>query len=574
MLILLALAAIVQPPVPATEPAAIWNAVAAPATSAYVGTYDYGRRDSIVIVPGAGASLIAMFLEGKYPLRPAGTDRFINPRGDTIPFVRDGSSQVTGFVESGVRFARRHGGVPAAVRVLFTPRRDANGDPVLGYRYVAPRQAGDGISVGTLLGAGLQNERMETMVRRVLDGSYPDVHSILLLVRDTLVLEEYFYGTTPDTPHQLRSATKSIISLLAGIALSQGLIASDTIDAMRALGYPAANNGGSTIRLRDLLTMRTGLACEDWDPASPGNESRMYEQPDWMAFFAGLPRDTTPGTRASYCSGAALAVGRIIERAAGIALPAYAQRELFAPLGIQAEDVRWQFRLDSSAPNDFGQIWLRPRDMAKIGMLVANGGAWGGRQVVPGRYIAAATARHTAIGSRGYGYLWWHQWFGVQSGGAETRVETVVASGHGGQKIYIVPAFDAVVVFTGGAYSGLVESAANDIVAREMLPALLDTRAERRRSSLPDVSGRRSRGYEVWELAGSLAYCSASVLPETRGASVRNGVWQCDERCLRDLTEIVRAFKVEPRRHPIRYQTREDAEYEGVHLALRYDKIV
>ena len=227
--------------------------------------------------------------------------------------------------------------------------------------------------------------------------------------------------------------------------------------------------------------MRTGIPCDDWDPASPGAESRMYDKPDWMAFFAGLPLDTMPGTRARYCSGAALAVGRIIERAAGIALPAYAQRELFTPLGIRAEDVRWRFRLDSSAPNDFGQIWLRPRDMAKLGLLVANGGTWAGRQTIAERWIAASTARYTSIGSRGYGYMWWHQWFGVDVGGATTRVETVVASGMGGQKIYMVPAFDAVVVFTGGAYSGLVESAANDIMVREVLPALLMARSGRPR---------------------------------------------------------------------------------------------
>ena len=120
------------------------------------------------------------------------------------------------------------------------------------------------------------------------------------------------------------------------------------------------------------------------------------------------------------------------------------------------------------------------RDMAKLGVLARNGGRWDGRQVVPEAWLRRSTERPTTLGARGYGYFWWQQYFnvpgpdGANAAHAATRVDTYLASGNGGQKIFVVPSLEAVVVFTGGAYN--VESATAAIMVRDLLPALLARR--------------------------------------------------------------------------------------------------
>jgi CubicO group peptidase (beta-lactamase class C family) len=193
-----------------------------------------------------------------------------------------------------------------------------------------------------------------------------------------------------------------------------------------------------------------------------------------MAWFAALPVAGAPGAAARYCSAGAIAVGRIVERAAGVPLPRFAERALFAPLGIAPSHVKWRFQLDSGARDDYAQAWLRPRDMTKIGVLARNGGRWNGRQVVPAAWLRRSTARHATLGARGYGYFWWQQYFDVPGPNGVTRVDTYLASGNGGQKIFVVPTLEAVVVFTGGAYN--VESATADIMVRDVLPAVLARR--------------------------------------------------------------------------------------------------
>ncbi|HEX2723890.1 MAG TPA: hypothetical protein VHM24_13320, partial [Gemmatimonadaceae bacterium] len=105
-------------------------------------------------------------------------------------------------------------------------------------------------------------------------------------------------------------------------------------------------------------------------------------------------------------------------------------------------------------------------------IVVLAHGKWHDRQVVSTAWIDRSTARYTEIGSRGYGYLWWHQDFDVTRDGRSVRVKTIVASGNGGQKIYVIPSLEAVVVFTGGSYN-TGNSAPNLMMPREILPSLL-----------------------------------------------------------------------------------------------------
>jgi CubicO group peptidase (beta-lactamase class C family) len=435
----------------------------------YEGVYAYHGTATIAIV-AADSMLFAVLDAAKYRLIPLGGDRVLNAGGDTIPFRRGADGRVSGFVERGTYFPRRSTSVDrdivAAVRTKARP--DAR------YAYTSPRDLRDGIAVGDLSSVGLDTAVAIRLVSRIVDGTYADVHSVLVHRRGRLVMEEYFYDYDGDRPHQLRSLTKSVVSILAGIALDRGLLESDTTLVTKHLPYERYANPDprkAQLTLRDLLTMRSGLACDDWDASSPGNESRMYQSQDWVKFVLDLPMAEQPGTRGHYCSGNAVVTGRIVERTSGMPLPAFAQRQLFTPLGIRAGDVRWNYTLSASNATTFSQLYLRPRDMLKLGLLFQQQGHWNGRQIVSRDWIRRATKQWSTVGDQAYGYFWWHQWVNAETAAGPRRVDMIVATGNGGQKIYLVPSLELVVVMTGGNYN--VNSPGTAIMAKEILPAVL-----------------------------------------------------------------------------------------------------
>ncbi len=164
------------------------------------------------------------------------------------------------------------------------------------------------------------------------------------------------------------------------------------------LGYSAYENPDprkAKVTLTDLLSNQSGFACNDHESTSPGNEMKLYESRDWVKAFVDLPMVADPGTVGRYCSGGILTAGRIVELAAGKPLPRFAQEALFGPLGIQPTEWKWNFTLDRSQRNEFGQIYLRPRDMLKLGVLIQQRGKWNGRRVVSASWIDAAVARQS-----------------------------------------------------------------------------------------------------------------------------------------------------------------------------------
>ncbi len=443
---------------------------AAPPLADYTGTYRYHGGATLALVP-ADTLLVAIIDEAKYPLRHTGPDRFVNGPGQTIPFRRDAAGTVTGFEEGGTYFERLSPTVDPAIAQLVVARPRDDG----AYAYQPPPELGDGIAVGDLAGAGLDPSVAERIVRGAVDGTWPDLHGVLVYRRGRLVLEEYFYGFDRGRPHQMRSATKSVVSALAGIAIDGGALAGEqerVLDRLPYTGFANPHPQKQALTLGDLLTHRTGLACNDWDGDSPGNESRVYPTDDWVKFFLDLPVAAERGTTARYCSAGVLTAGRIVERATGQPLPAYAQRVLFDPLEIRAEDVRWNFTLSDENASTFAQLHLRPRDMLKLGILFQQEGRWNGRQVISADWVRRSTAVHSQVGDQGYGYYWWHQWLSVPTAAGPRRVDMIAASGNGGQKIYLVPSLDLVAVFTGGAYNA-DNTPPNAIMATVLLPALL-----------------------------------------------------------------------------------------------------
>lgn len=439
----------------------------------FEGQYEYRDGGTLFMVAGR-EQLVAIIDESKYALRLVGDDAFMNARGDPIPFHRDARGRVVAFKENGDTFERLSRNIPAAARLLLEPRPPGPDGRPAAYRYESPPRFPDGIRTGEAGLGTLPRMVAERLVNSVLDRTYPDVRSILVYHKGALQLEEYFYGYNRDRSHQMRSLTKSVISLLAGAAVDRKLLRADE-PVLARLGYGTTDNPDprkAKVTLTDLLSNQSGFSCDDHDAASPGNEVKLYETQDWVKAFLDLPVVADPGTVGRYCSGGIITAGRVVEHAVGKPLPEFAQEVLFAPLGIRAAEWKWDFTLDRSRRNTFGQIHLRPRDMLKLGMLLQHRGEWEGRRVVSASWIDAAVARQSRVDDSDYGLGMWHRWYRVPTQTGDRRVDTIMLSGNGGQKVYLVPSLDLIVVFTGGSFNG--ESPVNEMMAGVLLPAIVE----------------------------------------------------------------------------------------------------
>jgi CubicO group peptidase (beta-lactamase class C family) len=439
--------------------------------SDYVGTYTDAPGHTLEIVDGDG--LFAVLDEAKYVLRPSGVDQFTTITGQTIPFRRDANGRVTGYEQDGKFRPRVSSSITPESAALARPRPQGQ-DSALDYRYHPPANLHDGIAVGDIARSDLGAATADAIVRGVLDGTYKDVHSVLLYQHGKLVMEEYFYGYSVQRPHQLRSATKSIVSALAGIAVDRGALSGTSEAVLPQMGYASYANPDprkAELTLGNFLSMSSGLDCNDHSSTSPGRETVIDDAPDWVKATLDLPMIAEPGTKGYYCSGGVAVVGRLTENAVHMRLPEFAQANLFGPLGISRADWVWNYDL-TNADKEYSQIHLRPRDMLKIGILFAHGGRWHGHQMISTSWVRASLAEQSHVDNVSYGYFWWRPWLNVETPGGSEHVDVVAAQGNGGQKIYLVPQYDLVAVFTAGGYNA-ESTPPNTIMAKIVLPALM-----------------------------------------------------------------------------------------------------
>lgn len=316
---------------------------------------------------------------------------------------------------------------------------------------VDPIDQDDPLPVGTPEAAGLDLSYLHRVSRHFSEEIDHKLHSMLVVRNGRLVFERYYNGFGRDNPHDLRSATKSITSLLTGVAIERGAVASVDAPLMDYLApaYPDVR-GKNDISLRHLLTMSSGLDCDDGDRRTRGQEDRMYRSQDWVEYFLSLEQPYAPGDTTRYCTGGVVALGEAIAQGAGQDFATFAEDALFKPLGIR--NYRWA-RFDEGRKVDTGgHLLLTPQAMAKVGMLVLQHGQWDGRQVVPAEWVERSVQPRTQINGEPYGYLWWRNT--LRYGGAEGKaVDVISARGNGGQAIFVVPEYDLVAVFTAGYYN-------------------------------------------------------------------------------------------------------------------------
>jgi CubicO group peptidase (beta-lactamase class C family) len=445
----------------------------------FVGTYADGPNHKVEILVDDRGRLVAVIDDASYPLVVSGVDELTNGGGAKIPFHRDASGALDGYVDDGQQHARLSHEVSADTRAMLSAPARTAGAP---YRYVPPPDRHDGIEVGDISGTPLGRATAQAIVAKVVDGSYPGVHSVLLYQGGRLVMEEYFYGYRVDRQQQLRSATKSVVSAVTGLAVDRRRLSVDTpaLARLGLAGYANPDPRKARITVGDFLTMRSGLACNDHSSDSPGRETVIDDQPDWIQAMFDLPQAHDPGTAGFYCSGGVAVVGRVVERSTHSHLPDYAARYLFKPLGIRPTDWTWHYDLTSD-DKEYAQVHLRPRDMLKLGILYANDGTWHGRRVLSKAWVEQSLLGRSEVDDTEYGYFWWRPWLGVDG----THVYLNAAQGNGGQKIYVLPQYGLVAVFTGGLYNSS-GSPMNRIMATDILPKLL--------AAYPQVKTAPTRG--------------------------------------------------------------------------------
>ncbi len=454
----------------------------APHLADYVGTYADTPGDPVEILNGD--EFFAVQDEAKYRLIPKGVDAFSTMYGPKLTFKREAGGTVTGYEQNGKFHPRISRAVTPESAALARPRPEGQNSPS-DYRYNPPADVHDGIAVGDIARSDLGVATAETIVRAILDGTYKDVHSVLLYQNGKLVMEEYFYGYNAQRTHQLRSATKSVVSALTGIAIDRGAISGVKERVLPQMGYSNYANPDprkAAITIGDFLSMSSGLACNDHSSTSPGRETVLDDSPDWVKATLDLPMINDPGTKGYYCSGGVAVVGRMTENAVHMRLPEFAQKYLFGPLGVARTSWTWNYDL-TNAEKEYSQIHLRPRDMLKLGVLFAQDGRWHGKQVISSGWVRSSLAEQSHVDNVSYGYFWWRPWLNVATPSGFQHVDIVAAQGNGGQKIYIVAQYKLVAVFTGGGYNA-ESTPPNTIMAKVILPRSMQA-VNRARASSP-----------------------------------------------------------------------------------------
>jgi CubicO group peptidase (beta-lactamase class C family) len=169
-----------------------------------------------------------------------------------------------------------------------------------------------------------------------------------------------------------------------------------------------------------------------------------------------------PGEKFVYHSGISIMLGEVVREATGQPADEFAKQRLFEPLGISK--YRWG-ALPNGSVHTGGGLWLRPRDMAKIGSMMLNGGRWQEKQVVSETWVRASTSQQAPY--RGYGYQWWLRSFR----GHDRAIDAFAAQGLGGQFIVVIPELKTIAVFTGWNDGPLIEQPF-EMLQRFIVPAI------------------------------------------------------------------------------------------------------
>ena len=404
-------------------------------------------------------------LRGKFHNREAGWNGNVSwfkvvPSGDNLDLI-DPATGKTRFqqpYDPVKRTITMDFGVPFDLRPTTPDQspaylpRPSNAPP---YSYRQPVAKKEGWSVASAKSVGMNDSVLAALVRYIaaIDPNATDaprIHSVLVARKGKLILEEYFFGYTADDTHDLRSASKTFTGLMTGIAIDKGKFTIDTpvygvLDSLARRSDP--RRGKMTVG--NLLTHTSGLACDDNDDNSPGNEEKLWggQLPDWYGYTLGLPMANDPGTTYAYCSAGINLAGGVISATTGIGLPEFFYQNVSLPMQMGT----WHMALMPDGRGYAGGgIYMRPRDFLKLGQVWLNGGTWNGTRIVSRKWVEQSIMPRAMVPDSSHDGYAWHLHTLTHDGKPYREYD---ASGNGGQLMIVLPELDIVVAFTAGNYN-------------------------------------------------------------------------------------------------------------------------
>jgi CubicO group peptidase (beta-lactamase class C family) len=401
----------------------------------------------------------------------------ISDGSDTLDVVIAGDG-FAGELTSTVRLSRDE----TLLADFRVPRRNAGGEVTRSYRYQAPDRIAGDWPTALPQDVGLEPSCLEGLVACISSGSTDHAarrtEAVLVLRHGKLVLEEYFWGTAGGDARPISSCTKSIASLLVGMAVDRGLLDLDEDLASLFPGRPDSRwrREHYPIRLRHLLAMTAGIAWSD-KSATDSCSQGLLTATDQTAYMLDLPLADQPGHQFVYNNGLPALLGPLLRERLQEPVETFAERELFAPLGVR--NYRWARTPDRSLQLA-GGLYMTPREAARVGQFVLNQGRWGNAQIVSRAWMKVSTARQTRPDDYPYGFYWhlsfperlWRDRNVVPFEPVE-HCRAIMAIGQGGQLVVALPDEDIVLVFASANWiPGMPDVYPTDLINRYIIPAI------------------------------------------------------------------------------------------------------
>ncbi|MBE4949605.1 serine hydrolase domain-containing protein [Chryseobacterium culicis] len=302
----------------------------------------------------------------------------------------------------------------------------------------------------------LPKEFTEQFTKEMND-SIPSLGSFIVSQNNKVIYEQYFHGANKESVFSIKSVTKSIVSVLAGIAQDKNILPNLNTPVLKILpeynvsrssfknisnieGKVVHDSIRNTLTLKNLLTMQGGF---DWVENSKISTAMSFSG-DPVKFVLDLPFEEYPGTVFNYNSGEAHLFGAALAKIVKTNLKQFAAENLFKPLKMTTP--RWD--TDPMNRNIGGsEMFMKPQDLLKFGIMILNNGKFSGRQIVSSKWIQESTAEQVKLDAwdvmpdaNGYGYYWWRR--------KTNGHQAFVATGYGGQLVCVIPDLKMVIVTT------------------------------------------------------------------------------------------------------------------------------
>ena len=349
----------------------------------------------------------------------------------------------------------------------------------------AERGNGEGSPSASIADSGMDTVALKKVDTAIRNGTYPNIHSLLIARHGKLLYENYWPGKDEswgldlgviahgkDSLHDIRSISKSIVSACVGIAVQQGKIKSVDQKILDFFpGHEKLDTGlKSLLTIKHLLSMSSGFAWnEDVPYDNPENsEIKMIRSPDPVAYVLSQPMEAPPGKVWKYNGGTTQLLAAIIEKTTAKKIDDFANENLFQPLGIMR--FEWAKYPGTNLPAAASGLRLRSRDLLNFALLYNNHGKWNDKQLVPEKWIEESflpQVKRPGEGAYGYQFWLWEEKIG------DSKIPLVACIGNGDQRIFFDKTNDLLVVITAGNYNKWnIKNDASALLRDYVYPAL------------------------------------------------------------------------------------------------------